>query len=171
MDEEKTSARKTLILFVISVLVITGALGYAVATSVDSGDAFEYFKHVDEVAAAPGEWANRPVRLHGNVVTGTIEKKRASLDYRFAVFRHGQWLDVTYSGLVPDTFKDCSEVVVKGRLAGSGKLFRAETVTAKCPSKYEAEQREKGCGPELTEVVVATRAGQSRSSDKTVTAN
>jgi cytochrome c biogenesis factor len=38
--------------------------------------------------------------------------------------------------VVPDTFKDDSEVVLTGRLTSEG--FKATDMTAKCPSKYEA---------------------------------
>jgi cytochrome c-type biogenesis protein CcmE len=42
----------------------------------------------------------------------------------------------TYTGVVPDTFKDSSEVVIKGQLS---ERFRVAPngVMAKCPSKYE----------------------------------
>jgi len=42
----------------------------------------------------------------------------------------------TYTGLVPDTFKDGAELVLTGKLGPQG--FQATDMTAKCPSKYEA---------------------------------
>jgi len=39
-------------------------------------------------------------------------------------------------GLVPDTFKADSEVVLTGTLQDNG--FHATEMTAKCPSKYDA---------------------------------
>jgi cytochrome c-type biogenesis protein CcmE len=42
---------------------------------------------------------------------------------------------VFYTGIVPDTFKDNSEIVVTGHLTPEG--FMASDMTAKCPSKYE----------------------------------
>jgi cytochrome c-type biogenesis protein CcmE len=41
-----------------------------------------------------------------------------------------------YTGVTPDTFKNDSEVVVKGRL-GEDNTFHATEIIAKCPSKYE----------------------------------
>jgi hypothetical protein len=54
---------------------------------------------------------------------------------------------VTYTGLVPDTFKSEAEVVVRGTVqpntTGASNLtvwtFQGESITAKCPSKYEAQ--------------------------------
>ena len=39
---------------------------------------------------------------------------------------------------MPDTFKDGSEVVVKGTLGPDGFVVEPNGVMAKCPSKYEA---------------------------------
>jgi len=47
---------------------------------------------------------------------------------------------VTYTGLVPDTFTDASniEVIVEGKYGRDG-VFHATEVLAKCGSRYEAE--------------------------------
>jgi cytochrome c-type biogenesis protein CcmE len=141
----------------LTVAVVLGAVGYMIFTTVSSGSALEYFKHVEEVAAEPARWTGQRLQVHGNVVRGTILKRDGSLDYRFALFRQGQWLDVIYSGLVPDNFKDCAELVVTGKLT-EPRRFHAEEVSAKCPSKYDGK-RQSGCGEELLAVVQAYRAG------------
>jgi cytochrome c-type biogenesis protein CcmE len=46
-------------------------------------------------------------------------------------------VDATYTGIVPDTFKDASEVVIKGRLSPAGFAVDPNGIMAKCPSKYE----------------------------------
>ena len=43
-----------------------------------------------------------------------------------------------YTGVVPDTFKGGSEVVLKGRLGPAGFQVEPGGVMAKCPSRYEA---------------------------------
>jgi cytochrome c-type biogenesis protein CcmE len=47
-------------------------------------------------------------------------------------------MTVTYSGIVPDTFKGEAEVVLHGKLSGEGFHTDPNGVIAKCPSKYEA---------------------------------
>jgi len=43
-----------------------------------------------------------------------------------------------YTGIVPDTFKADSEVVLKGRLGTDGSFHvDKDGVMAKCPSKYD----------------------------------
>jgi cytochrome c-type biogenesis protein CcmE len=98
----------------------------------------EYYKHVDEVAADPGSWYGKKLQLHGHVVDGSILRKRDTLDWKFQIENNGQIVDARYSGIVPDTFKDGSEVVVKGTLGPDGFSVEPNGVMAKCPSKYEA---------------------------------
>ena len=80
----------------------------------------EYYKHVDEVMVNPDAWHGKKLQLHGYVVDKSIERKRNSLDYRFRVHSNGHVVQATYSGVVPDTFKDGSEVVLKGHLGPGG---------------------------------------------------
>jgi len=139
----------------LTVAVVLGAVGYMIFTTVGSGGALEYFKHVDEVARQPAPWVGRRLQVHGNVAAGTILKREGSLDYKFALFRQGEWLDVSYAGLVPDNFKDCAELVVTGKLVDR-RRFAADELSAKCPSKYDGK-RNAGCGEELQSRITAFR--------------
>ncbi len=97
----------------------------------------EYYKHVDEVMVEPEAWQGKRLQLHGYVVPSSILKKRDSLDYRFQVENNGHIVAATYTGIVPDTFQDGSEVVIKGTLSPEGFHVERNGVMAKCPSKYE----------------------------------
>jgi cytochrome c-type biogenesis protein CcmE len=100
------------------------------------GESMQYYKYVDEVTAQPDAWKDKNLQVHGNVVPGSIGRKQDSLEWRFDIQRNGQKMTAYYTGIVPDTFKDDSEVVLTGRLTSQG--FMATEMTAKCPSKYEA---------------------------------
>jgi len=97
----------------------------------------EYYKHVDEVMSNPDAWYGKNLQLHG-FVQGEPARKRDSLEYRFDVQSNGKVVRAFYTGIVPDTFRADSEVVLKGRLATDG-TFHVEKdgVMAKCPSKYD----------------------------------
>jgi len=99
----------------------------------------EYYKHVDEVMADPAVWYGKKLQLHGFVVPDSIMKRKNSLDYQFQVQSNGQIVSATYTGIVPDTFKSDSEVVLKGTLSAEGFHVQPNGVMAKCPSKYEAK--------------------------------
>jgi cytochrome c-type biogenesis protein CcmE len=99
----------------------------------------EFYKHVDEVMADPGAWQGKRLQLHGFVVEKSILRRPDTLDYRFQVQSNGKVLPVRYTGVVPDTFKDGAEVVLKGRLGPDGFAVDRDGVMAKCPSKYNPQ--------------------------------
>jgi cytochrome c-type biogenesis protein CcmE len=102
----------------------------------------QFYKHVDEVMNDPAAWHGRRLQLHGYVVG--IERKRSSLDYRFNVQSNGSIVQARYSGVVPDTFKEGAEVVLKGTLSPDGFHVERNGVMAKCPSKYEPSKAAPG---------------------------
>lgn len=122
----------------LTVIVLAVSLGGLLWSSLSEGT--EYYKRVDEVMANPAQWEGKALRLHGYVVRDSIMRKCNSLEYRFAVHNKGQAVQAVYSGIVPDTFKDDAEVVLKGRLRPDGFHVDANGVMAKCPSKYDANK-------------------------------
>ena len=128
----------------ITALVLTSAFGFLMWTTLRDGA--EYFKHVDEVVADRQAWEGKPLQLHGYVIPGSRMVKPNTLDWRFKIQNNpiragepGNVMTVTYSGIVPDTFKDEAEVVLKGKLTADGGFHTDPNgVIAKCPSKYEA---------------------------------
>lgn len=119
------------------ILSAAAAIGGVIALFSDSGD-FEYYKHVDEVTQAKEKWRQKRLQLHGFVVPGSIAKRidrdRQLLEYKFRTENCGAVLETRFAGVVPDTFKDGAEVVLKGKLEGD--TFITTEVMAKCPSKY-----------------------------------
>jgi cytochrome c-type biogenesis protein CcmE len=105
----------------------------------------EYYKHVDEVMVSPTDWQGKQLQLHGFVVTNSILVKPETLEYKFKVQSNGKIVDASYTGIVPDTFKDRpgeeAEVVLKGQLTPNGFHVDPNGVMAKCPSKYEAAKK------------------------------
>jgi cytochrome c-type biogenesis protein CcmE len=120
-----------------TVLVLGLAFGGLMYSSLSEGT--EFYKHVDEVMANPGAWQGKRLQLHGFVVEKSILRRPDTLDYRFQVQSNGKVLPVRYTGVVPDTFKDGAEVVLKGRLGPDGFAVDRDGVMAKCPSKYNPQ--------------------------------
>jgi cytochrome c-type biogenesis protein CcmE len=115
--------------------VVLGAAFLLLLVTTMRGSA-EYFKEVNEVMPVASEWYNKPLQLHGFIVEGSIERRPDTLDYRFKVKNGDSAVTATYTGVVPDTFKDGAEVVLKGRLSEAGFSVVPNGVVAKCPSKY-----------------------------------
>ena len=118
-------------------LVLAMTFGALLYTTMAEGT--EYYKHVDEVMVQPDQWYGKKLQLHGFVVPGSINRSAKSLDYWFQVQSNGKIVSATYTGVVPDTFKSDSEVVLKGMLSSDGFKVQPNGVMAKCPSKYEAK--------------------------------
>ncbi|MCS7001952.1 MAG: cytochrome c maturation protein CcmE [Dehalococcoidia bacterium] len=124
---------------IIGVALIVLAVGYLIATSMQQSAV--YYLSISEVKAK-GVAPTEQVRVNGLVLAGSIEPLPNGQGVRFIAVddkdpRHT--MRVTYRGLVPDTFKDGSEIVVEGKL--NGDAFEATTLLAKCPSKFTAEEK------------------------------
>ena len=118
----------------VTTLVLATVFGVLLYTTL--GESMQYYKYVDEVVGSQTDWSGKRLQVHGYVVPGSIGKKANALEYRFDIQRNGKTMRAFYTGIVPDTFKDDSEVVLTGVLTKEG--FMANDMTAKCPSKYEA---------------------------------
>jgi cytochrome c-type biogenesis protein CcmE len=126
---------------VASVVVVTGAVGFLLSRSLKEGA--ESYKHVDEVMAHVASMHGKRLQVHGNVVDGSIEQAKGTLQYRFQIEsrepRPHAVINVSYTGLVPDTFKSGAEVVARGTLSDGDRLdVIPDGIMAKCPSKYDA---------------------------------
>ncbi len=130
----------------LTVIVLAVALAGLLRATLREGT--EYYKHVDEVLVNPGEWQGKNLQLHGYVVRDSILRKRDSLEYRFKVASKvgddTRVVSAHYTGIVPDTFSDDAEVVLKGKLEADGFHVVPNGVMAKCPSKYKAKKRDAG---------------------------
>jgi cytochrome c-type biogenesis protein CcmE len=126
------TARQRAVRIAVSTVVLVSAfsmLFFAMAQK----DA-QFYKHVDEVTANPGLWYGKSLQLHG-FVDGIPRQRPNTLEYRFQIKKGDAIVTASYTGIVPDTFKAGSEVVLTGRLEPDG--FHATDIMAKCPSKYQ----------------------------------
>jgi cytochrome c-type biogenesis protein CcmE len=118
----------------IAVLVLAGMQSSAI-----------YSKPVDELLSQKAKFLGRPVRADGLLVHGSLVRRDQPCEYRFSIAKNGAELPVRFAQcVVPDTFRDVPDidvgVTVEGELQANNS-FEATTVLAKCPSKYEMQQR------------------------------
>ncbi len=89
--------------------------------------------------------ASQRIQLGGStVVPGSIEWDRYRSRPEFVITDGQHTLRVRYVGhaVLPDTFKDEALVVLEGEYHSADQVFAADTVFAKCPSKYEGQSYE-----------------------------
>jgi len=77
---------------------------------------------------------NKRLRLAGMVAKGSVEKIPGTLDVKFLMTDFKHTLRVTYTGILPDLFRDGQGVIAHGRMQGG--TFVADEILAKHDEKY-----------------------------------
>ena len=123
--------------FLVSGLLILGAAGYLMASSI--GQTATYYLTPQELATkvtADPSFYETGLKVGARVVPGSIVRDPGGKQVSFRVTDGASTYPVVYRGIAPDTFTDGVDVVVEGRLGRDG-TFRATTLLAKCASRYE----------------------------------
>lgn len=99
------------------------------------GQSVAYFYVPGDLAKADVGPGTR-IRLGGLVAMGSVTRGQGST-VSFAVTDNtGATVPVTYTGILPDLFREGQGVVAEGVFGPDGKLFDADTVLAKHDEKY-----------------------------------
>ncbi len=138
--------RKSNVGLLVGLLVMGGGILALVFTSFSQGQV--YSKGVDDLLRDKVKYADRAVRVEGTLVKGTLVRRDQPCEYRFTIEKKGATLPVRYAQcIVPDTFRDMPgmdvSVTAEGKLTDTG-AFEASNIMAKCPSKYEMKELQKG---------------------------
>ena len=127
--------RRLPISFILGGLIILGAVIYLVYANTQSNAV--YYMTVSELHTCT-TCTTQSVRVAGTVQKGTVVHNDVKQQISFTISdSNGQSLPVVYSGIVPDIFAPGIQVVVEGHYTGQGP-FQAQTLLAKCPSKFTA---------------------------------
>lgn len=124
---------------IIGVAAVVSVLAFLSVSGFNEGKS--YYKFVDELVAMGPDAYKKHLKVHGNVVSGSIKKDEHKLE--FLLTRNGATIPVKYVGKapIPDTFKDECEAVVDGRFKEDG-TFEGTQIQAKCASKYEVDYKD-----------------------------
>jgi len=114
--------------------------GLAIATALTLTafkDNMMFFVSVTDVVA--GEYPqDRNFRVGGLVVDGSIEREEGSLELRFGVTDLRCEISVSYTGVLPDLFREGQGVVAHGRMDAD--VFIADEILAKHDENYMAPE-------------------------------
>ena len=132
--------------FAIGFAVILATLGWLAYSGIQESKT--YYVTVSELLASP-DASQRRFRVAGDVAVGTIRRTQGRTE--FTSQQEGKLLQVYYTGTepLPDTLVDRAQAVADGRYQKDG-TFHAETVQAKCASKYEAAPPKAGANPQTS---------------------
>jgi len=134
MVEEQTVQRRGLatipLRFLLAGALIAAGVVYLVLTAL-SGTTVYYLT----VAELHQQTPSGPVRVAGVVAPEQLDRAGTSLSFSIRDETTSEMLPVVYKGIVPDIFAPGIQVVIEGRLNGSGTI-EATTLLAKCPSRF-----------------------------------
>jgi len=105
----------------------------------------EYFKHVDEVVAQRPALEGKKLQMHGYVIpleNEQAEHTRVAVQSAEQPIRSGEpgnVMSVSYTGVVPDTFKDEAEVVLRASLPGTAST-RIRTASSRSAVEVRGSQ-------------------------------
>ena len=138
------------------------ALGIAIAAGLTLRafqDNMMFFVEVSDVVA--GEYPKeRNFRIGGLVVGGSIQRQEGSIDVRFDVTDTACTIPVSYSGVLPDLFREGQGVVAHGRM-GDDEVFQADKILAKHDEEYMAPEVAESLSKHQKDIVKASVAGAS----------
>lgn len=115
-------------------LIVLGMAG-AVALAVNAfNDNLLYFYTPSDLVAGKAP-ADRVFRVGGLVTKGSFKREAGSMEARFQVTDMKQNVTISYSGLLPDLFREGQGIIARGRMGENG-TFVAEEVLAKHDENY-----------------------------------
>lgn len=111
------------------------ALGFAVALVLNAFQSNLVFFFSPSQVMANEAPINKTFRIGGMVEDGSLKRLPDGLSVEFKVTDTAKTIPVTYTGILPDLFKEGKGVVAQGRLGPDG-MFRATEVLAKHDENY-----------------------------------
>ncbi|WLQ17218.1 cytochrome c maturation protein CcmE [Hahella aquimaris] len=120
-------------LIIVSFLVIGVSATVGLIMTALSNNVNHFYNPTEVVqGAAP---VNKSIRVGGMVVDGSVNRDAQSLAVVFSVTDYNNNVDVKYTGILPDLFREGQGIVATGKLDAQG-VFQAEEVLAKHDEKY-----------------------------------
>ncbi|MGH6781729.1 MAG: cytochrome c maturation protein CcmE [Sphingomonadaceae bacterium] len=139
-----------LVLALVAVAAIIGAAFLAMSALKDTA---ALFRTPSEIASGKVP-VDKPLRLAGMVVPGSIQRDPDGVTIRFALTDDGATAPVTFRGITPDLFKEGSGAVAEGKLGADG-VFVADNILAKHDERYMPPQMESAMKSEKDKAVEA----------------
>jgi cytochrome c-type biogenesis protein CcmE len=93
-----------------------------------------YYYTPSQVAAGSAE-VGRPFRMGGLVAMGSVQRVSGTMTVHFTLTDMQKSVPVTYTGILPDLFREGQGIVVHGSIGADG-AFTADEVLAKHDEKY-----------------------------------
>jgi cytochrome c-type biogenesis protein CcmE len=117
----------------VAAVVVLGGFGYLLAGGI--GDNLVYFWTPGELLAQGTAAYDRPLRLGGQVMPGTVRWDAEKLDLRFTLQDEESRVEVRSRRAPPQMFREGQGVIVEGRYTRSG-IFESSNLMVKHSNEY-----------------------------------
>ena len=117
------------------------ALALGVAVLLASALVYTSFSASSEAAKPSELQPGRAYELTGKVVDNSIRRDGEELHFRVRDRDGTESVPVTYSGTVPDPFREGREVIVSGELERGTFVAERDSLVTKCPSKFTKDEQ------------------------------
>ncbi len=126
---------------IVGILIILGALSYLMFTGFSKSSS--YFVTIAQMRDKADEMVGKSLKVSGKIVGKSVAWDSQKIQLTFEIRDDkGRTVPIIYNGIKPDNFEDGKEALLEGRLGPDG-VFTAQSLLVKCPSKYEAEKKDK----------------------------
>ena len=126
----KVKAKTQRLWLVVGAMVALGGAGALAFSTL--GDKATYFYAPSDLATIPTP--TNAIRLGGMVEKGSLIRNGETVT--FVVTDNAKTWPVTYTGILPDLFREGQGVIAEGKIDPRTGLFTAETILAKHDEKY-----------------------------------
>ena len=116
-------------------------------------DNLVFFYSPSEILERNFDEESRQIRLGGMVVPNSVQRRSTDTTVSFQVTDNRNTIKVTYTGILPDLFREGKGVVVQGRFT-ENQMFVANQVLAKHDENYMP--------PEVAEILKEPKKGNIR---------
>ena len=117
-----------------------------------------FFIDISDVVAGEHP-TERNFRIGGLVVAGSVERESGSLDMKFRVTDMRCELNVQYTGVLPDLFREGQGVVAHGRMGADDDVFVADKILAKHDENYMAPEVAESLAKHVQDKTASLRGG------------
>lgn len=136
MSEATTHRKKRRpIGLIITAVIVLGGFGYLIYGGL--GNNLVYFLTPGELLAKGDTVVDKPVRLGGQVVPGTVKWDPQQLELKFVMRDSKGTVQVHSTKAPPQMFREGQGVVVEGKLTRAG-TFEANNLMVKHSNEYKA---------------------------------
>jgi cytochrome c-type biogenesis protein CcmE len=119
------------------------AVALGAALSLAGALVYTSFSGATEASKPSQVEPGRSYEVTGKVVEGSVKRDGERLRFRLRDRDGRASVPVSYSGVVPDPFREGREVIVDGKLEAGTFVAERDSLVTKCPSKFTKDREDK----------------------------